>query len=79
MLKKVRGKQYSAESIADTDFANVQVFLANTPTQAESVLQLKATRSISLHVNARHHLLTERHTSKIRRQVQISRQQYLIY
>ena len=38
LKKKVRNKQYPAETITDTDYANDIVLLANTPTQAESQL-----------------------------------------
>ena len=38
-LKKARRKRYPAETIMDTDYADDITLLANTPTQAESLLQ----------------------------------------
>ena len=37
--KKARGRQYSAENITDTDYADDIPVLAKTPDQAESFLQ----------------------------------------
>ena len=53
-LKKARGRQYPAETITDAYYADDIVLLANTPTQAASLLHSleQAAGSISLHVNA---------------------------
>ena len=38
MLKKARSRQYLAETITDADYTDDLAFLANTPTQVESLL-----------------------------------------
>ena len=47
-------RQYSAETIADTDYADDQVLLANTPAQAESLLHNleQAAKGIGLYMNS---------------------------
>ena len=52
-LKKAR-RRYPAETITDADYADDLALLANTPIQAESLLQSleKAAGGIGLHVNA---------------------------
>ena len=52
-LKKVRNRQYPAQTITDADYADDITLLANTPTQAESLLQSleQAAGSIGLYVN----------------------------
>ena len=51
--KKARSRQYPIETIIDEDYAD-QVFLANTPTQAESLLHSleQAARGIGLNMNS---------------------------
>ena len=39
ILKKVRSRRYPAQTITNTDYADDIALLANTPTQAESLLQ----------------------------------------
>ena len=53
-LKKARSKQYPAETITDADNADDEALLANTPSQAESLLHRLelAAGGIGLHVNA---------------------------
>ena len=53
-LKKARNRQYLTETIMDTDYADDIALLANSPTQAKSLLQsLKQARGgIGLYVNA---------------------------
>ena len=53
-LAKARSRRYPARTISDADFADDIAFLANTPTQAETLLlSLEgAASSIGLHVNA---------------------------
>ena len=53
-LTKERSRRYPAHTIMDADYANNIVFLANTPTQAKTMLHSLewAVTSISLHVNA---------------------------
>ena len=52
--KKVRSRQYAAETITDADYADDLVLLAYTPTQAESLWHCleQAARGIGLQVNA---------------------------
>ena len=54
MQKKARSRWYPMQTIMDADYMDDMVLLANTPTQAESLLHsLGQTASdISLHVNA---------------------------
>ena len=51
-LTKARSRQYPIETIMDTDYTDVILFLANTPVQAESLLHSleKAVNGIGLHV-----------------------------
>ena len=53
-LKKARSRWYPAQTTMDTDYADDIVLLANTPTQAESLLHSlkQAAGGIGLHVNA---------------------------
>ena len=53
-LTKKRSRRYPAKTITDTDYADDIAILANTPNQAETILQSleQATAGISLHVNA---------------------------
>ena len=53
-LKKARSRQYPAQTILDTDYADDITLLVNTPIQAESLLHSleRAASSISLYVNA---------------------------
>ena len=53
-LTKAGSRGYSAQTITDADSAHVMALLANTPTQAESLLHSleRATGGIGLHVNA---------------------------
>ena len=53
-LEKVRSRRHRAQTIMDVDYADDIALLANTPTQAESLLHSleQATSSIGLHVNA---------------------------
>ena len=52
--KKTKSRQYSAETITDAVYADDIAFLANTPTQAKSLLHSleQAARKVGLHVNA---------------------------
>ena len=52
-LKKARSRQYPKQTITDVDYADDIALLANTPTQAESLLNSleKAPSCIGLHVN----------------------------
>ena len=54
MLKRARSKQYLATTITDTDYADDIVLLANTSTQAKSLLHTleQAAGGIGLYVNA---------------------------
>ena len=54
MQKKARSRQYTAQTIMDTEIMGDIALLANTPTQAESPLHSleKAAHVIGLHVNA---------------------------
>ena len=53
-LKKKRNRRYPTQTIMDADYAGDIPLLANTPTQAESLLHSleQAAGSIGLHVNA---------------------------
>ena len=53
-LTKERSRRYPAHTTTDADYANDITFLANTPTQAETLLHSleRAAAGISLHVNA---------------------------
>ena len=53
-LKKARSRWYSTETITDADYADDIAFLANTPTQSESLLHSleQAAGGIGLNVNA---------------------------
>ena len=53
-LAKERSKRYSAQTITDSDYADDIAFLANTPTQAETLIHSleRAAAGIGLHVNA---------------------------
>ena len=53
-LRKKRSRRYPAQKIMDMDYADDIVLLANTPTQAETLLHSlkRATTGIALHVNA---------------------------
>ena len=53
-LKKARSRRYLTQTIMDTDYADDIVLLANTPTQAESLLYSleQAAGSFSPYVNA---------------------------
>ena len=53
-LKKTISKRYPAETITDADYADDIAVLANTPTQAESLLHSlkRAAGSIGLHMDA---------------------------
>ena len=53
-LEKARNRRYPAQTITDADCANDVGLLANTPTQAESLLHSpeKAAGSIEPYVNA---------------------------
>ena len=53
-LTKERSRRYPAHTITDADYANDIALLANTPTQAESLLHNleRGTAGIGLHVNA---------------------------
>ena len=53
ILKKAKSRQYPIQTITDTNYADDIVLLANTPTQAESLLhnQEQAAGCIGLHVN----------------------------
>ena len=52
-LKKARGRQYSAKTIMDADYADDIVLFANTPTQDESLLHSlkQAAGGTSLNMN----------------------------
>ena len=52
-LEKARRRRFPVETITDADYADDIALLANTPTQAESLLHSldQAAGSISLHVN----------------------------
>ena len=53
-VTKKRNRRYTAKIITDADYANDIALLANTPTQAETLLHSleRATAGIGLHVNA---------------------------
>ena len=53
-LTKERSRSYPAQTITDTDYADDTTLLANTPTQAESLLHRleRVAGGIGLHVNA---------------------------
>ena len=53
-LKKTRSRRYPAQTITDADYTDDIMLLANTPIQAESLLQSleQATSDTGLHVNA---------------------------
>ena len=53
-LTKKRSRRYPAKTITDADYADIIVFLANTPTQAETLLHSleRAAAGIGPHVNA---------------------------
>ena len=53
-LKKARSRWYPIQTITDTDYTDDIELLANTPTQAESLLHIleQAAGGICLHVNA---------------------------
>ena len=53
-FKLVKEKRYLIQTITDTDYTDDIAFLANTPTQAEILLQSleQAAAGIGLHVNA---------------------------
>ncbi len=53
-LEKERSRRYPAQTITDVDYADDIALLANTPTQAESLLHCleRAAGGIALHVNA---------------------------
>ena len=53
-LTKERSRRYPAQTITDADYADVISLLANTPTQAETLLHSleRAAADIGLHVNA---------------------------
>ena len=53
-LTKERSRRYHAQTITDADYADDLALLANTPTQAESLLHSleRAAARIGLHVNA---------------------------
>ena len=53
-LSKKRSRRYPAKTITDADYADDIALLANTPNQAETLLQSleRATAGIGLHVNA---------------------------
>ena len=53
-LTKRRSKRYPAKTITDADYTDDLVLLANTPNQAETLLQSleRAAAGIGLHVNA---------------------------
>ena len=50
-LKKARSRRYPAQYITDVDYANDIALLANTPTQAESLLHSLEFAAVGLHVN----------------------------
>ena len=54
LTKKKRSTRYRTKTITDADYADVIVLLANTPTQAKTLLHSLewAAAGISLHVNA---------------------------
>ena len=54
-LTKERNRMYPAQTITDADYADDIALLANTPTQAETLLHCRerAAAGIGLHVNAR--------------------------
>ena len=53
MLAKERRRRYPAQTIMDMDFTDNIVFLANTPTQAKSLLHsLEQAGDIGLNTNA---------------------------
>ena len=53
-LKKIRSRRYPAETITDKDYADDIALLANTPTQAESLLHSLelAAEGIGLYMDA---------------------------
>ena len=53
-LAKERSRRYAAQTITDVDYADDLALLANTQTQAESLLHCleRAAGGIGLHVNA---------------------------
>ena len=53
-LKMTRSKQYPTKTVADADYADDLVFLANTPAQAKSLLQSleQSARDIGLYMNS---------------------------
>ena len=53
-LEKARSRRYPAQTITDADYADDVALLANTPTQAESLLHSleRSAGVIGLHVNA---------------------------
>ena len=53
-LKKERSRKYPAQTITDVDYADDIALLANTPTQAETLLHSLewAAAGIGLHINA---------------------------
>ena len=53
-MKKKRSRRYTAHTITDADYADDIVLLANTPTQAETLLYSMewAAAGIGLHLNA---------------------------
>ena len=53
-LKKKRNRRYPAKTITDADYADDIALLANTPSQAETLLHSleRAATGIGLHVNA---------------------------
>ena len=54
MLAKERSRRYPAQTIMDADYANDIALLANTPTQAKTLIHCleRAAAGIGLHVNA---------------------------
>ena len=73
-LAKARSRQYPAQTITDVDYADDIALLANTPTQAQSLLHSLegAAGGIGLHVNAEF-------ISEARGQIHLHRKQHLIY
>ena len=53
-LAKVSNRRYTAQTIKDADYADDITLLANTPTQAETLLHSleRVAAGIGLHVNA---------------------------
>ena len=52
-LEKVRSKQFLSQSITDADSADYMALLANTPTQAESLLPSVENVAVSMSMLAK--------------------------